>query len=111
MADYNIARVLSVCIRFDDLDPILRSHIYQRHKLQIVSRFLCTVVSWCLVATHIKKIKLSVLCVTGVYLRHITNVIFVILHLNVRHQSVCFSCFIIVFRMLHYPQELFNGVP
>ena len=92
LADYNIARVLSVCIRFDDLDPILRSHIYQRHKLQIVSRFLCTVVSWCLVATHIKKIKLSVLCVTGVYLRHITNVIFVILHLNVSYLSVWSSC-------------------
>ena len=32
---------------------------------------------------HIKKIKQSMLCVTGVYLRDITDLIFVFLHLNV----------------------------
>ena len=31
------------------------------------------------------------LCVIDVYLRDITNVIFVILHLNVSHQSICSS--------------------
>ena len=45
-----------------------------------------------MVATHIKKIKHSTLCVTGVYLRDLTNIIFVILHLNVSHLSVCSSC-------------------
>ena len=46
-----------------------------------------------MVATHIKKTKHSMLCVTGVYLRDITNTNFVILHLNVSHLSDCFSCF------------------
>ena len=39
-------------------------------------------------ATHIEKIKHSMLCVTGVYSRDITNMILVILHLNVSHLSV-----------------------
>ena len=39
------------------------------------------------VATHITK----VFCVTGVYLREITNTGFVILHLNVSCLSICFS--------------------
>ena len=51
---------------------------------------------WCMVAIHIKKIKHSVLYVTGVYLRDITNVIFVILHLNVGRIDVFFSCFPLV---------------
>ena len=45
-----------------------------------------------MVTTHIKKIKHSMLCVTGVYLRDLDNMIFVILHLNVSHLSV-FSVF------------------
>ena len=47
-----------------------------------------------MVATHIKKIKQCTLYVTGVYLRGITNMIFVILHLklNVSHLSICSSC-------------------
>ena len=40
-----------------------------------------------MVATLIKKIKHSMLCVTGVYLRDITDMIFVTVHLNVSHQS------------------------
>ena len=39
-----------------------------------------------------KEIKYSMLCVTSVYIRDITNVIFVILHLNVGLPSVCSSC-------------------
>ena len=35
------------------------------------------------------------LCVTGVYLRDITNMIFAILLLNVNHLSVCSSCLFI----------------
>ena len=42
-----------------------------------------------MVATHIIKIKHSVLCVTAVYVRDVTNMIFVILHLNV--QTICSS--------------------
>ena len=44
-----------------------------------------------MVATHVKKIKHSMLCVTGVYLREITNTNFVILHLNASGLSVCSS--------------------
>ena len=47
-----------------------------------------------MVDTLIKQIKHSVLCVSGVYLRDITDMIFVILHLNVGHLSVCSSCLI-----------------
>ena len=35
-------------------------------------------------------------CVTGVYSKHITNSMFVILHLNASHLSVCSSCFKLV---------------
>ena len=35
--------------------------------------------------------------VTGVYLRDITDMIFVILHLNVSCLSVCFSCLLYFF--------------
>ena len=40
---------------------------------------------------HIQKIKHSMLCVTGVYLRDITYIIFVILHLNSSCLNVCSS--------------------
>ena len=46
-----------------------------------------------MVAMRIKKIKQNMLCVTGVYLRDITSVLFVILHLNVGHPSICSSLF------------------
>ena len=45
-----------------------------------------------LVLTDIKKIWHSMLCVTGVYLRDITNMIFVILHVS--HLRICCSCFL-----------------
>ena len=45
-----------------------------------------------MVATHVKKIQHSVLCVTGVYLRDIMNIIFVISHLDASHLSICSSC-------------------
>ena len=44
-----------------------------------------------MVAAHVEKINQHMLCVTGVYLR-VINTIFVILHLNVSHVSVCSSC-------------------
>ena len=43
-----------------------------------------------MVATHSKKIKHNVICVTDVYLRDITDTIFVIL--NLICLSVCSSC-------------------
>ena len=46
-----------------------------------------------MVATYIKQIKHSTFCMTGVYLRDITNTIWVILHLNVSHLSICSSCY------------------
>ena len=45
-----------------------------------------------MVATHIKKINHSMLCVTGVYWRGITNTYSLILHLNVSHLSICSYC-------------------
>ena len=45
-----------------------------------------------MVSTHIEKIKHSMLSVTGMYLGNITNMIFVILHLNMSHLSICCSC-------------------
>ena len=76
--DYNLAWGLAIHTRFDNHDLISRSHICQNHKLQIV---FCLdscplLLKQCMVATHIKKIKHNVLCVTGVYLRNISNTIF-----------------------------------
>ena len=70
------ARGLAIYTRFDDLDLIARSQVCQNHKLQIVFRFLSTVVQWCMVTTHVRKIKYSMLYVAGVYLRDITNTFF-----------------------------------
>ena len=50
---------LAIHTRFDDLDFISRSQVCQNHKLQTVFKFLSTVVKWCMVATHFKKIKHS----------------------------------------------------
>ena len=88
--DSNLARGLAIHTRFDELDLISRSQ-----KLQFVFRFLSTLVLWRMVATHIKKIKYrSMLCVTDVYFRDITNIFFfvvVILHVNESRLSVCSS--------------------
>ena len=42
--DYNLAQVLAVHIRFDDLDPMSKSQVCQNHKMQNIFRFLFTVV-------------------------------------------------------------------
>ena len=89
MHDYNFAQGLAIHTRFDDLDLISRSQVCQNHKLQIVFRFLSIVMHG---ATHIQQLKHSMLYVTGRYLRDITDMIFVILHLDASHLSVCFSC-------------------
>ena len=44
MSDYNLAQGLAIYTVFDDLDLISRSHVFQNYKLQIVFRFLPTVV-------------------------------------------------------------------
>ena len=47
-----------------------------------------------MVPTYIEKIRHSMFCVTGVYLRDLTNRIFSILHLTVIHLSIgCFGFF------------------
>ena len=89
--DYDLAWGLAIHIRIDEFDLISRSQVCQNHKLLIVFRFLSTLVYGCMVAMHIKKIKQRMLCVTGVYLKDDTNIILVILHLNVSHLSVCSS--------------------
>ena len=45
-----------------------------------------------MVAAYVKKIKHSMLCVTGVFIRDITNTIFVTLHVNMSRMSVCCFC-------------------
>ena len=94
-SDYNLCSG-SIHTRVDDLDFISRSHVCQNHELQIAFRFLSTVVYWCMVVTYIKKIKYCMFCVTGVYITDKLTV-FVILHPNVSHLSICFSCWNIFF--------------
>ena len=43
-----------------------------------------------------KKIKHNMLCMTGVYLRKITNIICLVLQVNVSHLSDCSHCIITV---------------
>ena len=64
LRDFNSARGLAIRNRFDDLDLISRSQVCQNHKLQILFRFLSTVLEWWMVVTYIKKIKHNMLCVT-----------------------------------------------
>ena len=74
---YNLAWGLAIHTRFDDLDLISMSPFYHVHKLQFqknVIQILFSCPLWfkrCMAALHIKKIKHSILCVTGVYLRDI----------------------------------------
>ena len=91
----NIAWGLPIRTRFDDLS------LFQGHScvrlikcILFFNRFFSTVdIKQCVVATYIKKIKLRMLCVTGVYLRDITNFFFSpVLHLNVSHLSINSSC-------------------
>ena len=67
------------CKLFLDLYPLYFNSAWLLHTLKRSST---------MVATHIKKFKHSMLCVTGVYLRDITNMIVVILHLRVSDLSV-----------------------
>ena len=69
MRGCNLAQDLVIHTSFDDLDHISSSQVCQNCKLKIVLRFLSTVVYWCMVATHIRKIKSSKPFVTGVYLK------------------------------------------
>ena len=80
----------SFILRLMTFDLNSSSQVCLNHKLQIALRFLSIVVKWCLVATLIKKIKYYVLCVTGVYSTDITNMMFVILYLNVSRQCLLF---------------------
>ena len=81
--------------RFDDLDLISKSKECQNDKLQILFIILSTAVSKVhgMVATHIKEIKHSTLCVPGVCLRDTTNTFSPVVHLNVSQRSICSSCF------------------
>ena len=45
-----------------------------------------------MVLTYVKKIRHSVLCATGVYLRDITNTTLSILELECESSAVCFWC-------------------
>ena len=79
MREYKLARGLAIQTKFDDLDIISRSQVCQDQELQMVFRFLSTLmVHGCY--THKKDEARYVLCVTVVYLRDIANMIFVILH-------------------------------
>ena len=49
-----------------------------------------------MVAKYVKQTEHSMLCVTGVYLRDLDNMIFVILHLNVSHLSVFSVVFFLI---------------
>ena len=60
LPDYNLAQGLAIHISFDDIDFISRSQVCQNHRLQILFRFLSTVVDWCNIAIHIRKIKHSI---------------------------------------------------
>ena len=58
-------------------------------------RILTTVFRHWMIATYIKKIKYSILCVSSGYTRDIC--FFPVLHLNVSHLSVCCSCLVVIF--------------
>ena len=102
LSDYNLAQGLAIHNQFDDLDLISRSEVCQNQKLPIVFRFLSSVVYWYVVSTHIKKIRHSLLCVTGVHLWDITKTIFVILHLNVSHLSVFVLEYVIQYTLIFF---------
>ena len=94
MCDYNLAWGLTIYTRCDTIDLKSRSQVCQNYiNLSYFSDTCLLLFKQCAVATHIKKIKDSMLCVTGVYLTDTTNVIFFsILLLIVSFLSVCSSC-------------------
>ena len=78
---------------------LLQGHRYVRIINWILFLDSCPLKLRCLVAMHIKMIKHTMLCVTGVYLRDTTNTIFVILQLNLSHLSICCS-FLVYFVLI-----------
>ena len=75
MHDYIFARGRVIHTRFNDLDLISRSQVCQYHKLDCFLDNCPVYLKRCMVATHFEKISHSILCVTDVYLRDITNTI------------------------------------
>ena len=77
LRDCNLAWGLAIHTWFDDLDHDSRSQVCENHKVHFLLLLLFVHCSlngaWLL---HIKKLKHSLLCVTGVYLRDIGNMIF-----------------------------------
>ena len=89
--DYNLAQGLAIHTRFDDFDLISRLQVYQNHQLQLVFRFLCTVVQK-LHGYYIHLIgQVQYLCETVVYLGNITITFSPVLHVNVSRVS-CSGC-------------------
>ena len=76
MRGCNVARGPAAYTGYDDLDLISRSQVCQNHRLQIAFRFLSAVVNGACLPTHIEKVKHSMLCVAGVYLRDIAIIRF-----------------------------------
>ena len=96
---YNLAQGLPSDTMFDDLDLVSRLQVCQNHKLQIVVSILVhRSLKCCRVLTYIKKTRNSILCDCCVFERHNKHfvffvvVVFSMLHLNVSHLSICFSC-------------------
>ena len=71
---------VSLCLRSTNngLDLVLRPQLCQEHKLQIGFLFCSGLMLKCVVVTCTEKVSL---CVTGVYVREMTDTSF--LHLNV----------------------------
>ena len=103
LADTVQAKFFKLCIfitlfgAYEFIPGLMTLALFQGHRcVRVINcnsfyfRFLSTVV--CMLATNIKKINQSILCVTGVYLTNIT-LFFSILNLNVSRLNICSSSF------------------
>ena len=70
LCGYILSQGLSSHTRFDEVELTSSSQVHRNHKLQIVFGFLSTIVEWCMVAAHFKKIKHIMLCVWCVCKRY-----------------------------------------
>ena len=86
--------------RFDDLVLISRSQVYQNHKLQVVFRFFVS--TGVMVHGCTEKIKHSVFCAAGMYLRDITNTIFINFALEYESAEHLLLLFVLLCYYIHF---------
>ena len=75
-------RVYRICTRFDDLDFVSRSHVYQKQTANNLCRFFFSSVFQCVLSASLKRSCAVCSFNCDVYLREVVSTFFLVRHLN-----------------------------